>query len=249
MIRTREDRADATYQVIRRFWRTTEAFDIVRGRMPPDGVFLKDGGAYFVSQTIAVRVPIPIQTIQLFVQPKFKSADDWDDDEIRATTVRDHPYADLGPRPRTFRALFPGAGASFPEVRRAFGIEGDRFRLQLDATALRDYVLMTAGPRGNGDSGYLALSLGNEATFRFVRTARDAPETWATSEVSFPLDGDAPDITIGLPHQALVYATRFLGGTVDVAIGEGRLWLDDPETGATVVLATRAVDPGPASPI
>lgn len=236
--RTREDPVQTTYQVLLRFWRTTEAFDVVRGRMPPDGVFLKDGGAYFVSQSVALRVPIPIQTIQLFAHPKF-GPDEWDDDEMRVVTVRDHPYADLGPRPRLFRPLFPGKGATFPEVRRLFEPDGATVRVELDATALRDYVLVTAGPRGNGDSGYLALALGDEAVFRFVRTARDMPEKPHGTSVAFPLDWDAGGIQVGIPHQALVYATRFIDGTVDVTVGDGKLWVTDPTTGATVVLSTR----------
>lgn len=237
-----EERTLATYEVVRNFWRTTEAFDTVRGKMPPDGVFLKDGGAYFVSHSIAVRAPIPIQTIELFVRPDLKTRDDgWSQDEdLHARTERRHPYADLGPRPHHFKRLFPGTGTSFREIRSVFTPDVPGFTLRLNHDAIRDYIVRTAGPRGNGNSGYLAVSFGESVEMRFVFTPKQGQDH--ASKTSVSLNHPVPYIgQVGLPPYAVLYALRFIGEEAEIHVGRDRLWMIDKTNGNCVVLATRTV--------
>lgn len=237
-----EERALATYEVVRLFWRTTEAFDTVRGKMPPDGVFLRDGHAYYVSQSIAVRVPIPIQKIDLFVRPDLKAKDDgWgQDEEMLARTERGHPYADLGPRPHHFRRLFPGKGATLKEVGRVFDVEGTTFPLRLDQDALRHYLADTAGPRGNGRSGYLAVTGGEALRGRYVYTPKQGDDHAADGSVTIGRGG-VWEGTFGVSPYALLYALRFLGDEVVVTVARDRISLKDETNGAVVILATRPV--------
>lgn len=237
-----EERTLATYEVVRTFWRTTEAFDTVRGKMPPDGIFLKDGDAYFVSQSIAVKAPIPITRIELFVRPDFGTKDDgWmQDEDLHAKTERKHPYADLGPRPHHFKRLFPNVGATFPEVRALFRPATEGFRLDIDHDAIRDYIARTAGPRGNGNSGYLAVSFGEDVSLRFIYTPKQGEPSAADGVVKAKAGAGASG-TVGLSPYSVLYALRFLGDSVIVSIGDGKLWVVDETTGKTVVLATRPV--------
>lgn len=237
-----EERALATYEVVRLFWRTTEAFDTVRGKMPPDGVFLKDGHAYFVSHSIAVRVPIPIQKVDLFVRPDLKARDDgWGQEEdLLARTERGHPYADLGPRPHHYRRLFPGKGATFKEVTQVFETEGVTFPLRLDHDTIRHYLAETAGPRGNGRSGYLAVSGGDPLVGRYVFTPKQGAAHVAEATVAIGRGG-VWEGSAGVSPYALLYALRFLGEEVVATVAHDRISLKDETNGAVVVLATRPV--------
>lgn len=235
-----EERTLQTYEVVRSFWRTTEAFDTVRERMPPEGVFLKDGYAYFVSQAIAVRVPIPIKRIDLFVRPDLRAIDDgWGErEDLLARTERGHPYQDLGPRPRHFHPLFAGDGATLHDVHRLFQTEDVSFTVRLDRDALRGYLSETAGPRGNGRSGFLAVTVGETAEARYVYTQKQGEPSWADHGVALDVGGGWHG-TFGISPYALNYALRFLHGEVTVHVGTGRVSLTDRTNGNRVVLAVR----------
>lgn len=236
---------ETVYQTLRRFWRTTEAFDTIRGRMPPDGVYLFNGHVYFVSQSISIRVPIPKQDIQLFTraEPSLEEHKGWltEKEDMKAVTTRHHPYKDLGPRPNNYHRLFEGRGATMREINRLFETHHAKTHWTIDVDAIRSYISLTSGTRGNGDSGFVVFEDSEETQLRFIRTPRGAKAIAVENRV--PLTSSTSlHQTIGVSPAALLYALRFVGGRCEIDVRDGYLSIRDLETDARVVLAARSKD-------
>lgn len=232
---------ESAYDVVRRLWRTTEAFDAVRGRMPPDGIFLFKGFAYFVTQSITMRVPTHEKDLEMFVRPNLLMKGDvlWMDEEetLKVETIRHHPYRNLGPRPNSYHRLFEGKGATMKEVQQLFA--PCELQATIDRDTIRAYLARTAGSRGNGDSGYVEVSTGDGLTFRFVRTPRKQEPVPAEESIHF--EGDrVPTIKVGISPAALLYALRVLDKNIQFSVGDGKINFADPTTGAQVILSTRS---------
>lgn len=232
---------ESAYDVVRRFWRTTEAFDAVRGRMPPDGVFLSKGYAYFVTQSIVMRVPTQEQDLEMFVRPHLveQKSDLWidEDETLKVETIRQHPYRNLGPRPNSYTRLFEGKGATMKEVRDLFQEGGIDVTIERDK--IRDYLARTAGSRGNGDSGYVEVSTGEGLTLCFMRTPRKQDPVRASESITFP-GTKVPKLSVGISPAALLYALRFLDNNIQFSVGDGKINFADPSTGAQAILSTRS---------
>lgn len=229
------------YDVVRRMWRTTEAFDAVRGSMPPDGIFLSKGYAYFVTQSIVMRIETQEKDLTMFVRPApfGTESDYWIEEEepLKVETVRQHPYRHLGPRPNSFHRLFDGKGATLREVDQL--CTGGELEVTIDRDEIRHYLAKTAGTRGNGDSGYVELTTGETLTFRFIRTPRKQPHAPAEHAVSFP-SSKIPRVTVGISPAALLYALRFLDKNIQFSVRDGKINFADPKTGTHVILSTRS---------
>lgn len=231
----------SAYDVVQMFWRTTEAFDTVRGHMPPDGVFLFKGHAYFVTQSIVLIVETQEQDLHLFARPHFKDVNgnlDADGEEkIWVTTVRNHPYRNLGPRPNNYYRLFPGKGATMNEIRSL--IRTDGFDAVIDRSLIREYLSRTAGMRGNGEAGYVEVSTGDHLRFRFIRTPRFQAPYPVDTDIQFPIC-QMPRVSVGISAAALRYILRFFDTNIKVYIDDGKIYFADPLNGVTAILATRS---------